>query len=344
MRISGTAAVEVTGGWRYGISARGADGTPANAWLAGDAVVSLGNSIGDGYIELTSTETVHDHLGPTIAIYSRTGTAAWDDTAPVVAMGNLSSFVGYGVDTFGIALGNDLTLDPETGFKGLTADATQGLRLFNTDIYLYEDGALGASFTTEEGILLLQDVGHLSHQQRVISWMREIPAGPAVSTITSYSDAPGWNYLRMSASRDAGGHVETDMRGGTTQIILGDEDAGGYLFLRSSETIALRAPFTVVGPLAETINGVSVLTVYEATSAVGTGAGLTIEQAGSGDAVAQFLLTGGQRFVMGIDKTDNKFKITDSPDLATNTLLSIDPAFDRVGIGTATAAPPSCIS
>ena len=78
----------------------------------------------------------------------------------------------------------------------------------------------------------------------------------------------------------------------------------------------------------------SILHVYENSSGAGTGIGLTIENDGAGDAIAQFLLTGSKRWVMGIDNSDsNKFKIADSSDLDTDALLTID-GDGNVGIGT----------
>ena len=48
-------------------------------------------------------------------VYVRTGVAAWNDMAPVTAMGNLESFLDYSVDEFGFATGNDLTESPSSG-------------------------------------------------------------------------------------------------------------------------------------------------------------------------------------------------------------------------------------
>ena len=62
--------------------------------------------------------------------------------------------------------------------------------------------------------------------------------------------------------------------------------------------------------------------------------GLTIEQDGTGDAVSQYLLTGGRRWVSGIDNSDgDKFKIASSADLNTDAELTIQ-ASGEVGIGT----------
>ena len=83
---------------------------------------------------------------------------------------------------------------------------------------------------------------------------------------------------------------------------------------------------------------ISTLHVYENTTTVDTGAGLTIEQDDTGDAILQHLITGsGQRWVMGIDNTDDKFKIASSADLGSNTRLTIQ-TNGEVGIGTTTPA------
>jgi len=138
IKIENSNPTSVTGGYRYNIQSRNLDNTTANAWQEGDAVCSLGGSAGEGFIDLTSTSTVLNHAGPTMAIYSRTAATNWNDLKPTVAVGQLSSFVDYSSnDKFGIAIGNDITLTPTTSFKGLTADNTNGLRMFNTPIELY---------------------------------------------------------------------------------------------------------------------------------------------------------------------------------------------------------------
>lgn len=131
-----SAATVITGGYRYTVT-RNLDLSGANAWVAGDAVVSLGAAVGSGYIDITSTNTIHSHIGPTMTVYSRTATVNWNDIKPVVSVGNLRSFVDYGADEFGIGLGNDLTLTPTTGFIGVTADRTNGVRLFNVGLKSY---------------------------------------------------------------------------------------------------------------------------------------------------------------------------------------------------------------
>jgi len=83
---------------------------------------------------------------------------------------------------------------------------------------------------------------------------------------------------------------------------------------------------------------ISVLHIYESTTNVGTSAGLTVEQNSTGDAVVQYLLTGGQRWVTGIDNSDgDKFKISSTVDVGSTPRLTIQTS-GEVGIGTASPA------
>jgi hypothetical protein len=122
---------------------RDEDGTGANTWQSGDAVANLGYAVGEGYLELTSTSTVHTDLGPNMTIYARTGTANWDDVAATVAVGNLESFLDYSAAEFGVAAGDDLSLNPAAGgVSGFSIDRTNGLRLWNTGVKLYDGSDL----------------------------------------------------------------------------------------------------------------------------------------------------------------------------------------------------------
>lgn len=140
----------ITGGYRYSVD-RNLDGTGANNWLAGDAVVSMRTNAGEGWIEMTATSTVFNHLGPTTTYYARTDTTNWNDVVPVVTQGNMRSFVDYASDEFGAGIGNDLTLTPTSGLSGLTADRTNGLRLFNVDISLHNANPNRTVYITSEG-------------------------------------------------------------------------------------------------------------------------------------------------------------------------------------------------
>lgn len=136
---NGANPTAITGGYRYTVT-RNSDGTGANAWVTGGAVISTGGAVGHGYIDITATATIHNHFGPTITHYVRNSMVSWNSVTPVVTSGNLRSFVDYSIDEFGNAAGNDLTLTPSTGFKGYTLDRTDGLRLFNTALQMYTSG------------------------------------------------------------------------------------------------------------------------------------------------------------------------------------------------------------
>ena len=78
----------------------------------------------------------------------------------------------------------------------------------------------------------------------------------------------------------------------------------------------------------------SLLHALENNSATGNSNGITIEQSGTGDAVHHFMLTGVQRYTMGIDNSDSdKFKIGTNADLGSNNLFTMTTS-GNVGIGT----------
>ncbi|MCP3685756.1 MAG: hypothetical protein GY861_24170, partial [bacterium] len=69
----------------------------------------------------------------------------------------------------------------------------------------------------------------------------------------------------------------------------------------------------------------SILHIYQDDAVTGTSGGITIEQDGGGDAMLQFLLTGGTRWVMGIDNDDSdRFKINLGNSMATEDNFILD--------------------
>lgn len=121
---------------------RDEDGSGRNAWQSGDAVASLRKDVGQGYIDITSTSTVHADLGPSMTYYVRTATANWNDVKRVVQLGNLNGIVGYASDEFGLGIGQDLDVATIDLLVGATLDRTNGLRLWNTDLAVYDTGTL----------------------------------------------------------------------------------------------------------------------------------------------------------------------------------------------------------
>lgn len=129
-----TAGPSGTGPFSYTVT-RGEGDTNPHAWEIDDAVVNIGGVSGEGYIDITSTQTVHQALGPTITMYVRSDTVNWNDVKPRISIGNLDSFLGHG-EVYGFALGNDLSLSSPTDqtFQGIVISDTWGVSAFNLDV------------------------------------------------------------------------------------------------------------------------------------------------------------------------------------------------------------------
>lgn len=122
--ITSSASV-IAGGFSYSVT-RNLDGTGANQWFAGDALVNTGTT-GNGFIDLYSVRGVKSsaQAGPTIVGNIR-NSATYNDWTENWAIGNLNGLCGYGTDTYGICLGKYAT-----GTHHLTIDSTNGIRIFN---------------------------------------------------------------------------------------------------------------------------------------------------------------------------------------------------------------------
>ena len=78
----------------------------------------------------------------------------------------------------------------------------------------------------------------------------------------------------------------------------------------------------------------SPLHVYQNDTATGSTAGITVEQDGTGHAVVQFLRTGSERWMIGVDGS-NYFRITDGSSLGATDFFVVEPVTGYVGFGQA---------
>lgn len=154
--VSGSA-----GAYIYSVT-RNLDGSGANDWTAGDAVLNTGTT-GDGFLDLYSVNGVipGSTVGPTIVGNVRTGTT-YSDIAPRWAIGNLNGLYGYGADTYGAAFGN-----PSAAWVKI--DATNGVRIgHNTTTKIELDASGNASFVSgdvtidETGVRISPETGGLT--------------------------------------------------------------------------------------------------------------------------------------------------------------------------------------
>lgn len=118
-------ATPITGGFLYNVT-RNLDGTGANQWFAGDAMVNTGVA-GNGFIDLYSIRGVKSstQAGPTIVGNVR-NSSTYNDWTENWAIGNLNGIFGYGTDIYGAAFGKYATGDTH-----ITVDSVNGYRIFN---------------------------------------------------------------------------------------------------------------------------------------------------------------------------------------------------------------------
>jgi hypothetical protein len=133
-----SAAGGSAGDYTYTVT-RNLDGSGANVWYAGDAMLNTGTT-GDGFIDLYSVSGVLSGYGPTIVGNVRTGTT-YNNIAPRWAAGNLYNLYDYGADTYGFAAGNYST-------TWVSVDATNGFRVnYGAAERVHIDASGNAAFT-----------------------------------------------------------------------------------------------------------------------------------------------------------------------------------------------------
>ena len=145
--------------WDYTVT-RNLDGSGANSWISGDAIVNTGQT-GDGYIDIYALGGLGT-AGPTIAGVIRQS-ATYNDLAESWALGNLNGLYGYGNDTPGVGLG-----EYDANASHITIDSTNGIRMFDglsTVVGHWEPGGdltLGEVATNQANLFWDQSAGRVN--------------------------------------------------------------------------------------------------------------------------------------------------------------------------------------
>lgn len=148
-------------------------------------------------------------------------------------------------------------------------------------------------------------------------------SGPDIATFSHFDSGTTTGYSLLQTSVG-----ETVLNSATGQnLSLRINNVNAFVIDSSSNVNVSTGNLTLSGGnLGVGIaSPISVAHIYENTTEVDANAGLTIEQDGTGDAVTQWLLTGGQRYVAGIDNSDlDKWKLSTSVDLNSNSAIEVD--------------------
>ena len=160
-----TSSASGSGPYAYTVT-RNLDGSGANQWYAGDAVLNSGTT-GNGFIDLYSLTGVLSGAGPTIVGNVRTGTA-YNAVSPRWAIGNLNGLFNYGATTYGVAFGDaaatNVTVDATNGFRIRSGTTNKLVADTSGNLSMTGDLSVGASgvvrsntatgFTTGDGFWL----------------------------------------------------------------------------------------------------------------------------------------------------------------------------------------------
>ena len=223
--------------------------------------------------------------------------------------------ITFGTDStfsIGATASHGLNLYVDAAYVGATASGT----------YAASPGALniGGGTAAENLVFHLNDTAASADQKLggIDFWGNDSPAGDQIrATIEAqYTGTGGIGRVVISGWNNATfeEYARFDSGGGAGDVQIAFATAGGNVGIG-------------------TASPASKLHVY-ANDAATTNAGITIEQDGTGDAMIDFLLTSAERWVIGVDNTDNFFKITDGTDLGGSDHFVIAATTGNVGIGT----------
>lgn len=210
--ISG--ATPIAGGYRYTVT-RNLDGTGANAWSAGDALVDTGTT-GSGFIDAYSVSGVKSssELGPTIVGNIR-NSATYNDWNPIWAIGNLSGLYGHSSGVYGVALGRY-----QSGYSHIDIDDTNGIRII-------KDTATVIGQWSTAGVITVGEVGASKDNIQISSGALSIRnntterIGMTAAGIMTIKDSAGAAVLTFDAAAGAEITKKLTMPGTNSAIAIG---------------------------------------------------------------------------------------------------------------------------
>ncbi len=191
--------------------------------------------------------------------------------------------------------------------------------------------------THDDGLLVGIDA---SEQANI--WNRENTSTLFATNNTQRMEITGSGAVNITGTLDVSGDVTLS---GTNTLLVSNGSAGSprYAFTNSATTGLFLPSSNALGIATNGVERINIsdaglvgiggsasakLHIKQDNSTTDTTNGLLIENDGTGDAVAQFLLTGTKRVMMGIDNSDSdKFKIVQGvSDLGTadGTVIAID--------------------
>jgi hypothetical protein len=212
-------------GFVYNVT-RNLDGTGANQWFAGDAVVNTGQ-VGDGFIEMYAYGGRFSGVGPSIGGNVRTGTT-YNDIALRWLAGNLknTAYSPGSANVYGFAAGNPLG-------SHIMIDDANGLRIRNgstTKIGLTPAGDAffneGGTTINASGIRITPGTDGVYHAPSSYSW--NVTNGD----MGLYGQASGTVPFRLhmhtrSETGQSASRIEATGTGGTATLDVIGDTAGG---------------------------------------------------------------------------------------------------------------------
>jgi hypothetical protein len=285
---------------------------------------------GDTYTYITSGDTVNVNTTTFNTAYARLDGTNQPFTGGVVINSQAYSDIPLQVKNI---LGNQIYSVTNDGdgdglFYVRDKDGTATIRLYGAGTTYFNGGNVGFGTTTParkihilagassviENGTLFQNTGSVGAGTR-LQW------GADTDDNSIFADIVG--VVVGSGSGGQRGDIVISTKGSTTATETTERlrIAGTGTITAASDSLIVDTSNVRVGV---GLTPASKMHVYENTSTTTAAAGLTIEQAGTGDPKLQFLTTGAQRWVTGIDNSDSdKFKIGRGADWATGTDLTI---------------------